>query len=590
MPQVTFDRPHTKPPNIGHVSQYHTPHPSNTLPPTNPNPAMLLRDFVNQLIGESPQLALTLSVTEFIRFTVLAAKVQQVAGDSLRLKSTRTTVIPFLASALSLEYPKDLMADLWRLAFPHLPGCDIDTSAAIREFGLQPTLTSTSKLLERFLRAPFTKCISCPEQSTLHVHSRINGYLYDTDGTHAVQTVILCCSNDTCGISYRPSYYTSHGFRIYDSQAMGRETDYLHIHCHYYMTARLAYISVTYSPTIVSISSVSHFNLVNWYNQLFVEDAAVAQFVPNQKFTPYMSDEVCRDGLIIHSLMKHADRRGTHLAVVSSGNNSMWFDSAIKDHLERLSVEGTTYRDHYCSSCVRIITQVDPETGEINYRSIRAVVTDGLTIGHYRCSASSQQLQEIAKSLGHPAPEGPCTNDLDNINNRFCPEHFVLLGGKCQAQPCPNAAIGNTGTCNDKDHIDAWANFNEKIKSNFSLTSILNRPGSSLRADPTVHLDADTAEFQDLAGLQQADESQRAHKAARDGGESKSSGKYLLSRMRTHNDQLVVGTCGIVLGRKTFYNAESVSAVKVSVVPPMVRGRQQWLMLSCSGAIPTGLP
>lgn len=163
-----------------------------TAPPLCP---MLLRDFVNQLDGECPLLSATLTVHDFVRFATLAAKVQEVAGKSLRLTSTRTTVLPFLVSALSPEYPPHLMPDLWRLAFPHLPGIHIDASAAIRDFGMQPVLDSTSKLPERFLRAPLAQCIVCPERSNLHVHTRLDGYLYDTDGTHAIQTVILCCSS-----------------------------------------------------------------------------------------------------------------------------------------------------------------------------------------------------------------------------------------------------------------------------------------------------------------------------------------------------------------------------------------------------------
>ncbi|EGG03754.1 uncharacterized protein MELLADRAFT_89839 [Melampsora larici-populina 98AG31] len=373
---------------------------------------MLLRDFVHQMDAKTPQLSATLTVKDFVRFASLTAKVQQVAGESLRPTPAQTTaVMPFLISALLTQIPEHLMGELWRLAFTHLPGCDIDTSAALRLCGLSPDLTN--KLPEQFLRAPLLICICCPEASALHIHSRLDGYLYDTDGTHAVQTVILCCSNPTCGTFYRPSYYTKDGFQIYYSQAMGREPNYLHIHCHFYMTCRLAYMF----QVIQMLAHVSHFNLVNWYNQIFVEDTPIAHFDPNQKFTPSMSEEVCRDGLIIHSLMNHANRRGIHQAVTSTGNDSIRFDSAIQDHLGRLSAEGTLYCDHFCSSCVRITSQTDPETGETFYKSIRAVVTDGLTIGHYWCSASSEQLQDIAKRFGLPAPEGPCTNHLNSIND-----------------------------------------------------------------------------------------------------------------------------------------------------------------------------
>lgn len=124
------------------------------------------------------------------------------------------------------------------------------------------------------------------------------------------------------------------------------------------------------------ISSVSHFNLVNWYNHIFVDDCSIATFTPSQGFTPSMSEETCRDGLILHSLMHHADRRGSFLAVTSSGTDSIRFDSAIESHLKQLETGGTLYRDHYCSSCYRLIEGcVDPDTGE---KFTKGMSPDGL--------------------------------------------------------------------------------------------------------------------------------------------------------------------------------------------------------------------
>ncbi|EGF98698.1 uncharacterized protein MELLADRAFT_95442 [Melampsora larici-populina 98AG31] len=482
---------------------------------------MLLRDFVDLMTRDSPRLSATLSVADFVRFVSLAGEVQHRAGQSVRLTPNRNTLLPFLKLALSPHYPHDLLPDLWRLSFPLLDASRINTSAAIRDFGLHPELLGT-KMPERFLRAPMSHCTLCSRDHSfaLHVHSCLDGYLYDIDGVHAIQTVILCCSNKACGTFYRPSYYTRDDLRIYYSQEMARNTTFLHIHCHYYMTTRMSYML----RVLQMLAHVSHFNLVNWYDQIFVDDTPVHKFIQDQSFTPSMSEEVCRDGLILHSLMNHADRRGVQLAVNSSGNDNI-IDAAIKEHLELLSVEGTKFRDHYCSSCVRLASVVDPKTGEEYCKSIRAVVTDGLTIGHWRCSASTQQLQEIATQLGLPAPEGPCTNKLDNINDRFCPYHYGLLGGRCRAQPCSKAAVGDTETCGDAQHIKVWADFNKKTQANFSLTALLNRPGSNLPPDPTVHLDTKTGQFADLESIQQADESQRAHESARDGGQSQAAGK-----------------------------------------------------------------
>ncbi|KAH9823869.1 hypothetical protein DFH28DRAFT_1161758 [Melampsora americana] len=521
----------------------------------------LLRDFVEQLTNHSPHLANTLTVADFVRFASLGGEVQHRAGDSLRLSPSRMPLLDFLASALSPQYPSNLMGDLWLHTFPVLPACRIDVSATIREFGLQPDLKITSKMPEKFLRVPVSHCFLCSSTDksyALHVHSRTNGYLYDFDGPHAIQTVVLNCSNTKCGTTYRPSYYTQGTLRYYYTPEMGRNPEFLHVHCHFYITRRLADMF----RVIQMLAHVSHFNLVNWFNTMFVDNSPVPMFTTPQGFSPSMSEETCRDGLILHSLIKHADRRGTQVVVSSSGTDVIRFDYAIENHLNQLLLEGTRYRNHYCSTCVKLKSRIDPVTGEHTYQTIRAVVTDGLTIGHWRCSASTQQLEELAASRGLPPPEGPCTKRLVNINDRFCADHFRSLGRRCRAQPCCEESLPNSHTCANPDHIKAWDAFSNRTKGNFSLTAILNRPGSNLPSDPTVHLDSNTAQFNDLESVQQSDESNRAHESARDGGESQACGKYVLTRSRTHNDQLIVTCCGIILARKTFYNAESVSAVK----------------------------
>ncbi|EGG03126.1 uncharacterized protein MELLADRAFT_90456 [Melampsora larici-populina 98AG31] len=88
---------------------------------------------------------------------------------------------------------------------------------------------------------------------------------------------------------------------------------------------------------------------------------------------------------------------------------------------------------------------------------------------------------------------------------------------------------------------------------------MLNCPVSNRPADPTVHQDWNTAKLIGLDNVQQADEGDREHDQAREGDalpKTKGS-RVCLSRKRTHNDQLAVALCGVVLARETFYNAES---------------------------------
>lgn len=117
---------------------------------------------------------------------------------------------------------------------------------------------------------------------------------------------------------------------------------------------------------LLHYSSVSHFNLTNWYNEIYVDaDYNVPQFSSAQVFSPAMSEDVCLDGLELRDLLDHEDRRQKQLLLPASGTNDVRLDDAIRSHLDRLDVEGTSFRDHHCSSCVRLKPGgVDPETGE----------------------------------------------------------------------------------------------------------------------------------------------------------------------------------------------------------------------------------
>lgn len=105
---------------------------------------------------------------------------------------------------------------------------------------------------------------------------------------------------------------------------------------------------------------------------------------------------------------------------------------------------------------------------------IRTVVTDGLTFGHWRCSTSSSQLEELAFRYGLPQPNGPHLNPLPKVTSCFCPSHEVSLDGWCQAQPCTELAVGSTKICGNPLHLSALDTFARQKKriflSNLCLT------------------------------------------------------------------------------------------------------------------------
>ncbi|KAI7961221.1 hypothetical protein MJO28_001710 [Puccinia striiformis f. sp. tritici] len=283
--------------------------------------------------------------------------------------------------------------------------------------------------------------------------------------------------------------------------------------------------------------------MVNLYNSTFMGDHAPPLFSPQQSFFPRMSGEVCKDGMDIDTVIFNYASRDKVLMVPSTGLDRVRYNEAKQQCSSWIAAEGTAHKNHSCGLCTCITYSEENN----NHSVVRAVVTDGLTIGHWRCSASAAQLENLAKESGQPAPDGPCRRTLDTVRNQYCSFHQPFLEGMCQAQPCIQPALPNQRTCGLQSHRDAAQTFGTRVNSNFQLHSMLNRPGSNC-----------------TSGRRQADESDRAEESRRSGEEGASK-KPSLSRARTHNDQLAVAPCGVILARQTMFNSESPSAVKVNL-------------------------
>lgn len=167
--------------------------------------------------------------------------------------------------------------------------------------------------------------------------------------------------------------------------------------------------------------------------------------------------------------------------------------------------------------------------------------------------------------MNKPDPEGPCVEYLNRVHDRYCQNHQDQLSNQCIAQPCIAPRLPKKEHCGNLDHIEAYKMHKHRRHANFTLARSTNRPGAKLPSDPSVHQNSWTAALENLDTIFLQNEGDREHEMARDGGEaaSKKKNRICLSHCRTHNDQLIVGCCGMIIARTTFYHAESVSAVKV---------------------------
>jgi hypothetical protein len=118
--------------------------------------------------------------------------------------------------------------------------------------------------------------------------------------------------------------------------------------------------------------------------------------------------------------------------------------------------------------------------------------------------------------------------------------------------------------CSETSHQKVEQIHQERGQSRFQLKERLQRalvahPNDSVAetSSTTNHdiadMDNEEEEFQvqvDANGAEQRDKKERI--------------RAQLGRRRTHNEQLIVAPCGIIIARETFYGAEGVGSVIVS--------------------------
>lgn len=142
-----------------------------------------------------------------------------------------------------------------------------------------------------------------------------------------------------------------------------------------------------------------------------------------------------------------------------------------------------------------------------------AAVTDGVTVGHPCCA------------------EHECKIPLSNTHNEYCEEH-QHLGRLCCVNGCTDRRENGHKTCTMTDHRQQ-----EVIRKE-------RRRRVKKRSMPQTGDCKDDTE----SALN------NRKKTLLDG---------TFNRKWTHNEQIMVRPCGTVIGRATFFNFESMGAVKV---------------------------
>ena len=145
-------------------------------------------------------------------------------------------------------------------------------------------------------------------------------------------------------------------------------------------------------------------------------------------------------------------------------------------------------------------------------------MTDGVTLGHPCCGFHD------------------CQNPLDKQYHKYCLAH-ASLNKVCAIQGCDQPALDGFASCDEATHR---ARDLERIVVNKAMPRLKK---SLLKAQ---------------ASGDSFDEGLTPEASKRLTGQ--------FSRRWTHNEQLFVRCCGVIVSRATFFGSEAISAVKVLIL------------------------
>ncbi|KDQ49879.1 hypothetical protein JAAARDRAFT_142789 [Jaapia argillacea MUCL 33604] len=236
------------------------------------------------------------------------------------------------------------------------------------------------------------------------------------------------------------------------------------------------------------------------------------------------------DAFFMYSLLKDHHEQGAGLTLehkVSSHAARLF--PALETRNKAMVGPGQPRWSHACDLCCEMRTTPDGETW-----ALRAVVTDGVTLGHPCCRVHD------------------CKTPLESQRDTYCPHHDALKK-KCAVDTCVNEIEAGFQTCPLPDHRTLEDNHREQNRAMFQLKRRLENLKISQTEDSLRTEDGGTVAGDELDDVQcegKPEEGNRKYRAQ-------------FGRRRTHNEELCVATCGVILGRATFFGSEGPNGVRV---------------------------
>ncbi|KAJ6592961.1 hypothetical protein B0H19DRAFT_1279753 [Mycena capillaripes] len=236
------------------------------------------------------------------------------------------------------------------------------------------------------------------------------------------------------------------------------------------------------------------------------------------------------DGFLILLLVEDYVERDEILQVPNTGEQNVRFNDAIRKRNSRICLCGQPEWAHYCNRCMRVWKDGD------GLKKLHVLVIDGITIGNPCCGV-------------HDCPE-----PLINNRHRFCHGHDYRHH-ICAVEGCEHPVEPQFMTCTITEHRELELNHKKRDKALFpELRGRLQRASVS-NPDDAFEAQVTAEEVEEMTI---PDPAQENCEAAKDPNGNRKI-RALFGRHRTHNEQIFVRPCGMIVAHATFYASESVS-------------------------------
>jgi hypothetical protein len=261
-----------------------------------------------------------------------------------------------------------------------------------------------------------------------------------------------------------------------------------------------------------------------------------------------LSSEQVWHAFVLNALFREHSKR--HTTLILPDGLGIDHDTQLKEAIS--SRNGQHECLHACDVCEKFILTNLPDAHE-GLRPLRSVVTDGVTIGRPCCKIHNCTQPLINNRAHYCSLHQPCFKDICVVSD--CSLHQPRFKDICVVSDCSEPVCPGTQTCIDPEHKSLEEYCNLKGKGFFLLQQRLQKSGAS-QLPSSLDSPANQVDDEDI------DLKDPAHKS--DLGNRQVHARF--AHRRTHNEQLVVCTCGVIAARATMFGAEAVSGVKVLII------------------------